>query len=120
MGRCPRIEDIELQLATHAKVPFSGRGWIFEIKYDGFRILAERRGAAVKLRYRGGAYATSTFPEIAHALANVDHDVILDGELVVPNGRGRPEFALIQKRFAAKGAAEAGAAANALPATFFA
>ena len=42
-------------LAEHAEEPFSAPGWVFELKHDGFRLLAARAGQEVRLRYRSGA-----------------------------------------------------------------
>ncbi|HET9555112.1 MAG TPA: DNA polymerase ligase N-terminal domain-containing protein, partial [Anaeromyxobacteraceae bacterium] len=54
-----------LMLAEGAEAPFRREGWLFELKYDGYRVLAEKDGPRVTLRYRSGADATSLFPEVA-------------------------------------------------------
>src|SRR6185503_576626 len=89
MGACPRIGDIELQLASFAKEPFSGDGWLFEIKYDGFRVLAGKEQREIRLRYRGGSDASRSFPDVAGAVGSLKHDAIVDGEMVVLDRRGR-------------------------------
>src|SRR5436190_24250377 len=86
-----RAADVELMLATMGQ-PFRREGWIFELKYDGFRLLAANEAAAPCLRYRGGSDATAAFPEIASALSALPPDVVLDGELVVMDETGRTHF----------------------------
>ena len=78
-------------LATMGQ-PFRRDGWVFELKYDGFRLLAANEAGAPRLRYRGGSDATAAFPEVATALAALPRDVVLDGELVVVDETGRTHF----------------------------
>ncbi|HSN15836.1 MAG TPA: DNA polymerase ligase N-terminal domain-containing protein, partial [Anaeromyxobacteraceae bacterium] len=56
-------------LAEPAEAPFSADGWLFELKYDGYRLLAWKEGARVTLRYRKGGDATALYPEVARAVA---------------------------------------------------
>ena len=58
----PGLGIIEPCLPSPAKVPPSGPGWIHEIKHDGFRIMARRDGAGVRLFTRHGNDFTSRFP----------------------------------------------------------
>jgi bifunctional non-homologous end joining protein LigD len=90
-------------LAESVENPFSGPEWIFELKYDGFRLLAEKDGSRALLRYRHGTDATATFPEVAAAVAAlpVDH-VVLDGELVAFQANGHPSFSGLHERFGLK------------------
>ncbi|HET6921792.1 MAG TPA: DNA polymerase ligase N-terminal domain-containing protein, partial [Anaeromyxobacteraceae bacterium] len=74
---------VGLMLAESRERPFSGEGWLFELKYDGFRVLASRDGAAAALRYRSGADATSIWPEVTTALRSLPcQRLVLDGEVV--------------------------------------
>ena len=101
--------------------PFSKEGWVFELKYDGFRMLAAGGAGEARLRYRHGAEATRAFPEIARAVAALPFcGVILDGEAVVLDGNGRPSFQRLQRRGLRTRAIDAGRAALATPATFVA
>ena len=73
-GAARRVVDgaeVELMLATVADSPFSRPGWLFELKYDGYRLLAEKRGGRAMLYYRSGINATDVFPEIARAVARL-------------------------------------------------
>lgn len=79
---------------------FSREGWLFEVKYDGFRLLAARVAGAPELSYRGGGDATAAFPELIEALAALPGgDFLLDGELVALRDDGRPSFQLLQQRY---------------------
>src|SRR5215471_656950 len=64
----PGLGIIEPCLPSPAKAPPSGPGWIHEIKHDGFRILARRDGAGVRLITRKGNDFTDHFPLIAMAV----------------------------------------------------
>ena len=64
----PGLGIIEPCLPSPAKAPPSGPGWIHEIKHDGFRILARRDGAGVRLRTRQRNDFTSRFPFIIEAI----------------------------------------------------
>jgi len=94
-----RLADVDFQLATRAPRAFTRSGWWFELKYDGYRILAERRGRQVRLRYRGGSDPSEQFPEVVESLRSLpSDDFILDGEVVVEDSEGRPSFSLLQQR----------------------
>ncbi|MCA9552526.1 MAG: DNA ligase, partial [Myxococcales bacterium] len=53
-----RVDAIKPMLAESLEGPFSDPAWLYEIKYDGYRLLAEKRGGQVNLRYRSGRDAT--------------------------------------------------------------
>jgi bifunctional non-homologous end joining protein LigD len=72
---------------------------LYELKLDGARILASRRGGAVVLRYRTGRICTQTFPEIARAVAKLPAErCVLDGEIVAFDDLGRPRFQRLAPR----------------------
>ncbi len=115
-----RPDDVELMLASTAERPFSGKGWLFELKYDGFRLLAARENEQPRLSYRHGQDATSTFPEVTRALAALPYgSIVMDGEVVVTDEAGRPSFQGLQKRVHLSRPADIGRAAIELPATLF-
>ncbi|MBX3230694.1 MAG: non-homologous end-joining DNA ligase [Labilithrix sp.] len=75
-------------------------GWLFELKLDGVRIVADKRGASVSLSYRKQRDATDSYAEIVDALAKLPEDrVVLDGEIVAFDANGRPDFQLLAQRF---------------------
>ncbi len=114
-------EGLELMLATALDEPFSKDGWVFEIKYDGYRIAAARSGTNARLWSRNGNDLTDTFPEIARAVRGLPFPgTILDGEVVVHDATGMPSFALLQKRGRLTRRADVAAAAVQLPATYYA
>ncbi len=88
-----------LMLASPAARPFSGKAWLFEIKYDGVRVLASRRGEAVDLYGRSGQVVTARYPEVARALRALPLPrFVLDGEVVALDEVGRPSFQRLQTR----------------------
>ncbi|MGZ6028604.1 MAG: DNA ligase D [Myxococcaceae bacterium] len=114
-ARTVQLADVDFQLASRVPRAFTRRGWWFELKYDGYRILAERRGDQVRLRDRGGSDPSAQFPEVVEALrALPSGDFILDGEVVVEDADGKPSFSLLQGR-----AQRARPARGAPPATYW-
>jgi bifunctional non-homologous end joining protein LigD len=117
----PEAAGIPLMLAERRLAPFDHPAWLFELKYDGFRVLAAVSQGRPRLFYRGGSDATGTFPEVAEALARLRcADAVLDGELVVLDGRGRPQFQRLQQRFQLRRTPDRTRAASAHPACLFA
>jgi bifunctional non-homologous end joining protein LigD len=114
-----RAEDVELMLAETVDKAFSRPGWLFELKYDGFRVLSSREGGAPKILYRRGSDATAAFPDVAVALKTLPVDVVLDGELVVLDPAARPSFQLLQSRVQLRRAPDIERAAVELPATIY-
>jgi len=86
-------------LATLSERPFSDPHWLFEIKWDGVRALAFIEDGELKLRARSGRDITSQYPDLA-ALPNAfgGTQAVLDGEIVVLDGRGRSDFGMLQER----------------------
>ena len=110
----------EPMLAT-ASEPFHRDGWVFEIKYDGYRLMIERRGDEVTLHSRRGIDLTALFPEIAKCARRLPYrEFTIDSEVVVLDGRGIPSFARLQQRAALRGAPALGRASMHDPVTCFA
>jgi bifunctional non-homologous end joining protein LigD len=107
-------------LAERADGPFDADGWIFELKYDGYRLLARREGGRAELRYRSGDEVTGLFPEIAAAVEALPADLALDGEVVVLAPAGRPAFQALQGRGGLTRREDQLRAAAEAPATLFA
>ena len=88
-----------LMLATLEEQPFSRPEWIFEIKYDGVRVLAERNVDTVELYGRNGTVITNRYPEIKEALKCLPVErFVIDGEIVALDERGQPAFQRLQAR----------------------
>lgn len=84
-------------LATLTDDPFDNADWIFEIKWDGYRAIAEVKKSDVALYSRNGLSFLSLYPAIAEALKKIRHDVVLDGEIVVFNESNKPDFQKLQQ-----------------------
>ena len=85
-------------LATLVDEPFHKPGWVFEEKYDGYRILAYKEGAKVTLLSRNDHDRTATFASVAASIAKLrDRTVLLDGEVVAFDRKGVSRFQLLQR-----------------------
>ena len=94
-----RPEFIEPCLPSLAKRPPDGPNWLHEIKHDGFRILARRDSAGVRLISRHGHDFTSRFPLAAAAVAALPaNSFLIDGEAIVTNAKGLAVFDLIRRQ----------------------
>ncbi|NMG15397.1 DNA ligase D [Aromatoleum bremense] len=88
------------QLATLVDEPPSGEGWVYEIKYDGYRVMARLQAGTVTLYTRTGQDWTHRMPQLAKALAALKlDDSWLDGEIVVNGDNGLPDFQALQNVF---------------------
>jgi bifunctional non-homologous end joining protein LigD len=99
----PRVRllpaSLPLMLPTLVGEVPRGPGWLFELKWDGVRVLALREGKLVELWARSGARVTARYPEVAAALAPVGGgDLALDGEIVALDAHGRSSFERLQRR----------------------
>jgi len=93
--RVPRF--IEPQLATLQEAPPQGAGWLHEIKFDGYRIIAVVQRGRVRLMTRNKLDWTHKYRRIADALEALGlEDAVLDGELVASNHKGEAAFSLMQ------------------------
>lgn len=118
--RAVSLRSTKPMLAELAEAPFTDPRWIFELKYDGFRLLAEKHDGQVQLRYRSGRDATKIFPDVVRALEALPFDdVILDGEVTVLDDEGRPHFNRLQKRVQFARERDIRQAAAQLPATYY-
>ena len=88
---------IEPMLATKIKEPFDDDNWLYEIKWDGYRIIAHIHKKKVKLHSRRLQDYTKLYPPISGALLSIRNDCILDGEVVVLDKDGKPNFDELQK-----------------------
>jgi bifunctional non-homologous end joining protein LigD len=94
----PGLGIIEPCLPSPAKVPPSGPGWLHEIKHDGFRILARRDSASVRLITRAGNDFSARFPFIEMAVGKLPvRSCLIDGEAIVCDESGLAVFELIRR-----------------------
>jgi bifunctional non-homologous end joining protein LigD len=83
-------------LATLVDAPFDDKGWIFETKWDGFRLITEKRDRKVTLWSRNGIDVTKTYALLLPALEKIEGSCVIDGELCALDGHGRSRFQLLQ------------------------
>ncbi|MBA2500990.1 MAG: DNA ligase, partial [Chitinophagaceae bacterium] len=83
-------------LATLTDNPFDDKEWIFEIKWDGYRAVAEVTGGNVKFYSRNGLSFLEKFAVITESLQKIKHNVVLDGEVVLLNDN-QPDFQKLQQ-----------------------
>jgi bifunctional non-homologous end joining protein LigD len=89
---------VKPMLATLVRKPFHQPGWIYEEKYDGYRILAYKEGDGVTLVSRNGNDRTATYASVARAIQQLAvRTVLLDGEIVAFDRKGISRFQLLQE-----------------------
>jgi len=82
--------------------PLESPNFVYELKLDGVRMLAERHGDEVALFYRKGRSGVVSYPEVVRALRALPFEhVILDGEIITLDDAGRPNFQRLAQRFQA-------------------
>ena len=92
----PMPRGIEPMLATLVRKPFDDPDWLFEVKWDGYRALAEIRGRDVALYSRHRISLEHKFAPIVDALRTFKFRAVFDGEVVVVDERGNPDFQMLQ------------------------
>jgi bifunctional non-homologous end joining protein LigD len=112
---------VDAMLAEPSDNPFTRDGWMFELKLDGYRLIASKSHGEALLLTRNGNDYTAVFPEVARAIKALPFDhVIVDGEVVVMDSQGKPSFARLQQRGRLSSPMDIGRAAVELPSTFYA
>lgn len=89
---------VQPMLATLAREPFNRKGWVFEEKYDGYRITAYKEGRKVQLISRNAIDRASHYPLVAEAIRALrPTTLVLDGEVVVFDPKNISRFQLLQR-----------------------
>ncbi|HEX3080068.1 MAG TPA: non-homologous end-joining DNA ligase [Puia sp.] len=83
-------------LCTLTKEVIQDDQYLYELKWDGYRIISSVQKGKVKMDSRSALNYTHKYPVVAKALAALKHDVVLDGEVVVFNEEGLPDFDALQ------------------------
>ena len=93
------FKSVSPMLATLSNEIPTGKKWAFEIKYDGYRIIAFKNGKTVKLLSRNGNDYTKKFASISQSIGKIAKDIpfVLDGEVVCFNDDGASDFGLLQQ-----------------------
>jgi len=100
----PMPERVEPCLASLKTSPPTGPDWLFEVKWDGYRLAIHIEPSGVRILTRGGHDWTHRFPVIADAARNLGvATAILDGEAVVLDETGLPDFGLLQNSLGGRG-----------------
>ncbi len=98
----PMPRYIEPMQATLVTTPFRDDDWLFEVKWDGYRVEAVVRDGAVSLFTRNGHDAETYFPRLLTPPTWIEaREAIVDGEVVALDDTGRPDFGLLQERISA-------------------
>ena len=113
--------EVEFMLAQPREDAFDDPAWHFELKLDGYRMLASAVAGEASLLTRNGHDALPTFPDIARALRKLPfRRVVMDGEVVVHDAAGYPSFRHLQKRARLSRPLDIRRASFAAPASFYA
>ncbi|TDH29126.1 DNA ligase D [Segetibacter sp. 3557_3] len=92
-----KLDDyVPAMLAKETDQPFSDADWLFEIKWDGYRAIAELGSKGLQLYSRNGNSFLDKYPEVVQELKKWDVEAVVDGEIVVFNEEGNPEFQKLQ------------------------
>jgi bifunctional non-homologous end joining protein LigD len=111
--------SLELMLCQTADAAFSSDDWVFELKYDGFRLASFGGVGHAELRYRSGQDPTLRYPELASALRALPiPGLVLDGEIVMLDALGKPDFHKLAARAQIHRTSEIQRAALATPVTY--
>src|SRR5215203_999502 len=81
-------KDISPMLATLVDKPVEEEGWIYELKWDGYRALSYIRNGKVDIRSRNNKSFNEKYYPIHHALKQWDINAVVDGEIIVVNDKG--------------------------------
>jgi len=92
----PMPHHVEPLLATPVEEPFDRAGWVFEVKWDGYRAIAEVTPDRVHLYSRNQLSFEKRFSPVVDSLQYLGLDAVIDGELMVLDQSGKPKFQLIQ------------------------
>ena len=83
-------------LATLVDNPFDDKAWVFETKWDGFRLITEKSGDRLRLWSRNGIDVTKRYAVLLPALQKIEGSCVIDGELCALDAQGRSRFQLLQ------------------------
>ncbi len=87
---------VKPMLARQAEKAFDDKDWLFEIKWDGYRAIANKSKKEILLYSRNGLNFQQTYPIVVDQLKKIKAQAIVDGEIVVLNDEGKPDFQFLQ------------------------
>jgi len=94
--RTKMLQSISPMLCTLTKQVPDNSDYVYEIKWDGYRIISNVNGRSVRMYSRKGLDYTSKYPLVQKALKALKHQMVVDGEMIVPDENGLPDFGAIQ------------------------
>jgi len=89
-------DAVKPMLASTTKKIFNDPNWVYELKWDGYRLIAHVNNGEVGIHSRNGISYNTKFPNLVEDLANIPYEAILDGEVVVVDKNGIPDFQKLQ------------------------
>ena len=89
-------KSVKPMLCTLTKEVVADDDYLYEIKWDGYRIISYIQNDKVRMDSRSALDYTHKYPPVAKALKDLGHDAVLDGEVVVFNDEGKPDFDTLQ------------------------
>jgi bifunctional non-homologous end joining protein LigD len=94
--KSPMPEKVKPMLAFLTEEPFDDNNWVFELKLDGYRVISLVNKGKVNLFSRNGKSFNTVFDTFRKELLKPGHNVVVDGEVVAVDKKGRPVFQLLQ------------------------
>jgi bifunctional non-homologous end joining protein LigD len=119
---------VKPMLASIVDQPFDNKDWVFEVKWDGVRAIffLHKTKGILKIVSRNGKTITHRYPEIidvakssSSAIINCEESIILDGEIVVLNNEGQPDFQSLQRRMNLDSIKDIEKLSHKIPATYY-
>jgi bifunctional non-homologous end joining protein LigD len=95
--KAPMPASISPMLCTVARKPFNDSNYIYEVKFDGFRIVATVNKGKATLSSREQQNYTEKFKAVSEELSKLNCNAVLDGEVVALDEKGRPSFGMLQQ-----------------------
>jgi len=95
--KAPMPHKVKPMLATPVAAAFDRSGWLFELKWNGYRAIAEVDKGRVRLYSRNQRSFEKQFAPIVESLEHLGHEAVLDGEVVALDVHGKPSFGLLQE-----------------------
>src|SRR5258706_13661071 len=83
-------------LATLFYKPFDDKEWVYEVKFDGYRMITTIQKGHVEMASRNLISFNSKYPQLMNIMKKFKQDMVLDGEVVAVDSSGNPQFQLLQ------------------------
>lgn len=96
--KAPMPRQVLPMSATLVPQPFQDEEWMYELKFDGYRIISHMEKDKVLLQSKSFLNFTRNFEPVTIALQQLNINAVLDGEVIAVNAEGRPDFQALQKK----------------------